>query len=659
MPKKLKRKGLPETAHLIVSGISDFGDLMAETVKKEENPGNFKIYILENRKIKPPLEIGDKFLAHLIHKKNTYTAKPIVRTAQAAPQVEYVYGVMEKRSSAYYAQSAEKNARFEYLLSNTGKAKPGDFVKIALEGSGRFKSASVVKTYGRFNLSLSAATLILEKYGIPTAFSEKALAEAGRLPEFHSEERKDYVQIPFVTIDGEDSRDFDDAIAAEKTDLGYRIYVAIADVAFYVREGTALDREAYARGNSVYLPNMVVSMLPEALSNDLCSLNPGKKRAAIVCTMEINEEGKIKGYYFERAVIKSFARLTYGQVQKALEGKNDLPGQAALLKKILPDLYGAFVLLDNARKKRGALELETTEIKVALDKNGVVKSVYAAERFTAHQIVEEFMIAANVAAASALESKKTICMYRVHDKPKEDRLKDLEPLLRSFKMKLPDINAIKPKHFNNILKKSESFGQMMGISEMILRSQAQAAYSPKNIGHFGLALQKYAHFTSPIRRYADLLVHRALIKAYKMPEGGGLNKDDLFQAWEETGAHLSETERRAMNAERDITARFVAAYLEPSVGQVFEVKVSGISKAGLFVSLEQAGAEGLIPMRCLPNDIYMPGDGGLVLKGRFSGHVFRLGEKVKARLCEAVPLSGGLIFNLEEDFAEPKRRRKK
>lgn len=631
---------LPENCLLEISETGKYGDYMAVPVDPADNPAGHKIYVMDNKRIKPALAVGDRFIGRLQRRRDGWFVKPLARTAKAGEPEEILYGIIEKREGKYFLKPSEKNNYMDYLLDDPAGAGDGDYVKVALTGSRRFKEARIVKNFGRFDLNKATASLILEKYKIPHEFPEAVDKETGKLPSFHKKGRENLTDIPLVTIDGEDARDFDDAVYAKRTQDGFLLIVAIADVAFYVRSGTALDKEAYRRGNSVYLPNMVVPMLPEILCNDLCSLRPKEQRAAIACFIEIDRNGKIKKYDFKRAVIKSAARLTYKEVQEALDGKKS-DNIAPVFKTTVQPVFDAYLALNRAREKRGALNLETDELKVKVNKEGKVIAIEKEEHFISHQIVEEFMIAANVCAAKALGKTRLPTMYRIHEKPLEDKLKEIEPLLRNLGLKLPDPAALRPEHLNKLI---DLCGAGQGISELILRLQCQARYSPQNIGHFGLGLKDYAHFTSPIRRYADLLIHRALIKACKMPDGGGLDDNADIRAFEDMGEHLGETERRAVNAERDITARFVSAFLTPSVGSVFEVRVSGVSTAGVFVRVENIGAEGLMPMSSLPADNYVLAAGNMELRGEESGRRFCFGDALRARLLEASPITGGLIF---------------
>ena len=650
MTKKKKTKILPETCSLQITGIGNQGDLMAVIVDDEDLSNfNDKIYVMANNRIKPSLEEGDKIFGRVFLRNGNYWAKPIARTQVANEEAQVIFGIVEKRDGKYYLKAADKKIHMDYLLESIGNSQDGDFVKVALAGERRFKQAHIIKNFGKFDLNKATSTLVLEKYDIPFVFNEKIKKELDNLPIINKKDRLDLSNLDLVTIDGDDSKDFDDAIWAEETPIGFNLIVAIADVAFYVRSQSELDTEAYARGNSVYLPNMVVPMLPEKLSNVLCSLQPKETRASMVCFMTIDKSGNLQSYDFKRAIIKSSARLTYKEVQEALDGKKST-NIAPVYKKVIEPVYQAYLALDKARKKRGALELVVDEIKVKVDKHGVVSSISKYESYTSNKIVEEFMVNANVAAALALAKANLPVMYRVHDKPKEEKLKDMLPLLHSLGLKLPDPSEMRPSHFNKVIEMCSKNGYAQGISDMVLRMQSQAQYSPENISHFGLGLKDYAHFTSPIRRYADLLVHRALIKAYDMPDGGGLEDEVTMNAFVDMGQHLCITERKAVSAERDITARFVSSYLQPSIGSDFDVKVTGMSTAGLFVRIASLGAEGLIPLSSMPDDRYEIALGNVEMTAERSGLSLKMGDALKAKLVEASPITGGLIFKyIDED----------
>lgn len=640
---KDNNSALPATLVFEISGLTEDGDMTAAVVDKEIWVSKKSFLVLENSKIKPALAVGDQFVGKISKRRGEWVTKPLSRTILANGEAEKVYGIIEKREGRFYLKSSERNARMSYQIDNIQGAGEGDFVSVILAGDQKFKQVHIVKNFGKYDLNKATSALILEKYDLPHEFDGQIAKELETCTECDGKGRLDLTAVPLVTIDGEDSKDFDDAVWAERSENGFNLMVAIADVSYYVRPGSELDREAYRRGNSVYLPNMVVPMLPEKLSNDLCSLNPKQKRASIVCLMEINSDGKLMSYEFQRALIRSVARLTYREVQEALDGKKSA-NITPVYKQVVEPVYEAYQALDKARKKRGALELITDEIKIKMGKDGAVQSVSKDEVYISHKIVEEFMISANVAAALALKKCQLPVLYRVHDKPQSEKLTGIQPLLKTLDLKLPEQPALKPAHLNKLIIKCGSCCFAKGISDLVLRLQSQAQYSPENIGHFGLGLTDYVHFTSPIRRYADLLIHRTLVKAFNMPDGGGLEDTATKQVFEDIGRHLCETERKAVSAERDLTSRFLSAYLQPCVGQIFDLKITGIGNAGIFAQIEDMGAEGLIPLTSMPSDFYQIPDGNLEIIGEHRGLHLRMGDPMKGRLMEASPISGGLIF---------------
>ncbi len=644
----------PEFCLLRVKAFYSSGEIGAVAADPNSRLGNKEVSVRGYGNACPPLAKGDLFMARLSLRKGILTGKVLARVLRDENDGEKAYGIIYCRDGRYFLKSAEKADRSVYFLDNGIGAKNGDFVKIAVSDGRDYKMAKVIKTYGPFDLKKAIRPLVLEKYDIPERFSEKVWAETRNLPKFNPALRVDYTGVPLVTIDGDDAKDFDDAVYAEKTTSGFKLLVAIADVAFYVPNGSALDREAYQRGNSVYLPGMVIPMLPEVLSNDLCSLNPGRERAAIVCEMEIDKSGKLQNFAFRRGVIRSAARLTYREVQDALEGRyNDKT--KPLFRRVIQPLLEAYGLLDRQRRKRGALELDVPETRIKVGKNGQVLAVERREVMTANKIIEEFMIAANVSAALALKESGLPVMYRIHDKPSEEKLRNVKPLLSNLGFFVPDRTLLQPAHFNAFIQENLKKGSGPGVYYHVLRLQSPACYSPFNIGHFGLALKDYVHFTSPIRRYSDLLIHRALIRALELPEGGGLDRREDFESFKETGVHLTDTEKRAVFAERDANEKYLAFYLQASIGMDFEVRVSGVANAGVFVQIESLGAEGLIPMSDLPFDHYVLDEARNELKG-YRGLRFRLGDILYVRLIEACALNGNLVFRYLA-FKEPNKQK--
>ncbi|MGQ0676352.1 MAG: ribonuclease R, partial [Rhodospirillales bacterium] len=492
--------------------------------------------------------------------------------------------------------------------------------------------------------------IAIHTHDIPVAFPAEALAEAERALPVPLGKRTDLCAVPLVTIDGADARDFDDAVWAEPDPDpdnrgGWHAVVAIADVAWYVRPGGALDRAARRRGNSVYFPDRVVPMLPEKLSNDLCSLRPNEDRAVLAVHLWFDGDGNKRGHRFLRGLMRSSARLTYEQVQAAQDGRPD-DGTAPLLEPVIRPLYGAFRALVSERERRGTLDLDVPERKAVLDDQGRVTAIDRRQRLDSHRLIEELMIAANVAAAETLERARQPCMYRVHDAPTLEKAEALRDFLGPLGYRLAKGQVLKPIQFTHILKQARGRPEAQVVNEVVLRSQALAQYSPDNIGHFGLALRRYAHFTSPIRRYADLMVHRGLIAGLELGEGGlPRGEPEDFAA---LGDLLSDCERRAVSAERDAADRYVASFLAGRVGESFPGRVSGVTRFGLFVSLSETGADGLVPISSLPRDYYDHDERGHRLVGRSTGRQYRLGEAAEVRLKEANPATGGLIFELLE-----------
>ncbi len=549
-----------------------------------------------------------------------------------------IFGTVFRQNNLCWVTPCDKDRR-PYLLGAVKNLHNNDLVEIEPENGSITPKASLIKNYGQFSVGLLSEILIARRYKIPDIFSQDILKECKNFEDFDKVPRTDLTNLPFVTIDGDDSRDFDDAVYACRHNNGFSLIVAIADVAFYVRPDSKLDSEAYKRGNSVYLPQKVIPMLPEILSNNLCSLNPKVRRPVIACFMEIDRHGTLQSYRFERAVIKSAARLTYKEVEAAIGGHYSNTAKKVFSKAIQP-LYEAYHALAENRLKRGALDIESDEIKIKFSTNGDIVGIEKQQNLTANKLIEEFMIAANVAAARFLSESKLPTMYRIHDKPPEEKLTAIKPLLASLKMKLPPYPALRPCHFNKILEICRK-KNIAGIDNLILRLQCQAEYSPHNCGHFGLNLKQYVHFTSPIRRYADLLIHRAILNACNQQKEGVLS----IKAMEQTAEHLCVTERTAAMAEREITSHYISLYLSPLTGVEFDLKISGLSNAGIFVRLEDIGAEGLIPMRTLPRDYYQLLDSDTCLRGVETKLKFRLGDKICAKLLEAAPISGGLIFS--------------
>jgi ribonuclease R len=652
---------LPAVSVLEVVEIDTDGEVLARPITwtSEEPPP--KIFMQPERRGHPALLPGDRVLAQLQRQNDrTYSGRTIRKLEKTG--TARVLGIYEMTPDGARLRPTDKRQRAEFMVTpaHSGDAVSGELVVAEVLPSSRFgmKQAKVVERLGDIANPRSISLIAIHSQDLPTVFSEAALEEAERAEKPTLEARTDLRDIPLVTIDGADARDFDDAVWAEPdpdVEGGWHIVVAIADVAFYVRPGKPLDRDAFRRGNSAYFPDRVVPMLPEALSNDLCSLRPGEDRACMAVHMWIDGQGELKRHQFVRGLMRSAARLTYEQVQDAREGlRDDTTGP--LLDTVITPLYAAYEVLNAARIRRGTLELDLPERQVRLDEAGGVVEITPRKRLDSHRLIEEFMICANVAAAEALEARSMPCLYRVHDQPSMDKLETLRGFLQGLGYGL-NKGTLKPADFTRILERARGTDEASLISEVILRSQAQAAYSPENIGHFGLALRRYAHFTSPIRRYADLIVHRALIRAFGLGPGG--LDDNEAARMTEIGDHISSTERRAALAERDAVDRFTAAFLADRVGATFSGRITGVTRFGLFVELDETGADGLVPVSTLPDDQYEHREKEHALVGRRLGKSYRLGASVKVKLTEADPVLGSTLFALlEPDDSTPEWLRK-
>jgi len=483
---------------------------------------------------------------------------------------------------------------------------------------------------------------------IPYKFPTSVIREAEAAKEATLKGREDWRDLPLITIDPADAKDHDDAVhAAPDADAGnaggFVVTVAIADVAAYVRPGTALDREAYLRGNSVYFPDRVVPMLPERISNELCSLKEGEPRAALAVRMVLGADGRKKSHSFHRILMRSAAKLSYQQAQAAIDGNPD-DQTGPLLEPILKPLWAAYAAMGKARDQRGPLDLDLPERKILLDDKGMVRDIHVPERLDAHRLIEEMMIAANVAAAETLEQKRSELLYRVHDEPSSEKLQALRDFLGSLDIAVKKSDSVRASDFNGILGQARKAGNIEQVSEMVLRSQAQAEYAAENYGHFGLNLDRYAHFTSPIRRYADLIVHRALIRALDLG-GDGLTEQEA-QKLAGIAQHISATERRAMLAERETSDRLLAQYLAERIGAKFDGRISGVTRSGLFIRLSETGADGFIPASTLGQDYYRYVEERQAMIGERTGETFTLGDRVSVRLLEAAPVAGALRFEL-------------
>ena len=626
---------LPEIAVVEVFGTDPDGDPLARPVDWAGEGRPPLVYMRPERPGQPALAPRERVLARLRSMGGgKYDGRTFKRLGGAGPA--RVLGIFS--NGRVVPVDKRQKAEWSVPAGEDGGAEPDELVlaePMTHFGAG-LRPVRVVERLGRMDSPRAVSLICIHQHGIPEAFSPEALAEAEAAGPVELQGREDLREIPLVTIDGEDARDFDDAVWAEMEGTGWRIIVAIADVAHYVRSGSALGDEAPARGNSVYFPDRVVPMLPEALSNGWCSLKPGENRGCLFVDMHFDAAGTKIAHRFGRGLMRSAARLTYEQVQEA-----HLRGE---MTEILAPLFGAYAALLAARERRGTLDLDLPERRVLLDENGQVRDVVPRQRLDSHRLIEEFMVAANVCAAETLEKTGQPCMYRVHDRPSDEKLEGLRQFLDSFDLDLPAAGELRSHHFADLLEKTREMPEARLIHEAVLRGQSQAEYSPDNIGHFGLALPRYAHFTSPIRRYADLLVHRALIAGLKLGSESIPPADaEEFAA---IGEAITRTERRAAAAERDAVDRFLTGFMATRIGSIFAARISGVTRFGLFVTVEENGASGIVPLSSLPDDRWIHEEAERRLSGRHTRLAFSLGQAVEVRLAEAAPLTGGMIFHI-------------
>jgi ribonuclease R len=541
-------------------------------------------------------------------------------------------------------------------------AVEGDLVALETLREGRFglPTARVVERLGSVKSERAISLIAITTHGIPNVFSSAALAEAEQARPAGMDHREDWRALPLVTIDPPDAKDHDDAVhAAPDADAdnegGFILTVAIADVAHYVRPGSALDREALERGNSVYFPDRVVPMLPERISNDLCSLRPDEDRPALAVRMIIGRDGRKRKHTFHRIMMCSHAKLSYEQAQRAIDGAPDAT-TTTLLESVLKPLYAAYGAMKIERDQRSPLDLDLPERKLVLNADGSLKGVRWPERLDAHRLIEEFMILANVAAAESLEAAKAPLIYRAHDAPSVEKLNDLSEFLMTLGVKFAKGERVRPAQFNGILSRVKGDPSEALVNEVVLRSQAQAEYTNENYGHFGLNLRRYAHFTSPIRRYADLIVHRALIRALNLGPGG--QPDMAVRDLADIAQRISGAERRAMAAERETADRLIAAHMSGEIGASFSARIAGVTRVGLFVRLADTGADGFIPAATLGADYFRFDETSRALVGARTGETFRLGDKVEVKLVEAAPFAGALRFEMLSDGGVTKSARK-
>lgn len=651
---------LPPVTVLQVSGQDEDGEVLAVPAAGPAADGEqgWIIYLAPDRGGHPPA-VGERVLARLEHiEAKRYRASIIRRLGATRNRIVGRYEGAQRGGGLVIPANRRVKEVYRIREADRLDAQEGELVLVEpLPYSGRRgrDEARVIERLGSSASPKAFSLVAMTEHGLRESFPEEARAEAEAAEAVPLGARLDLRALPLVTIDGADARDFDDAVYAEAdgdpaNPGGFRIVVAIADVAHYVPPGSALDREALRRGNSTYFPDRVLPMLPEALSNGWCSLRPDEERPCLAAELQIDRDGQMVRHRFQRALMCSRARLTYEAVQAAMEGETDAQTQP-LLEPVIKPLYAAFEALDRARAERGTLELEIAERQVVLAADGSPKAIVPRQRLASHRLIELFMVTANVAAAEALEAKRQACMYRVHPPPDPAKVAALGEVLRALGLAFAKGQVVRPALFARVLDQVAGTTAAPLVGELILRSQSQAFYSPENEAHFGLSLARYGHFTSPIRRYADLLVHRALIAAYGLGDGGLPVEDRVsFSEW---GEAISRSERRSAMAERDSLDRFTAHLLAQEVGSILPGRITGVTRFGLFVRLADSGADGLVPIGTLPDDRYEHDETLHALVGRRWGRTYRLGEPVMVRLIEADALTGSLILDLTEGEAGP------
>ena len=647
---------LPAVAVLDIFGRDDDGNLLARPAEQDSSKGAPTTVLIRTARGGKAPGVGDRVLAKTFPADHSsgpaYTAR-VMKIFEK--RRDAALGVLRKLADGTLRIEPVERRQPELVIDPdmAGDAKPGDLVEVEPIRSDRYglPRGKILGVIGSLSSEKAVSMIAIHMHGIPYIFPAEVLEAAETARPVTMDGREDWRDLPLLTIDPGDAKDHDDAVCAgpdldEKNIGGVIATVAIADVAAYVRPGSPLDREALKRGNSVYFPDRVVPMLPERISNDLCSLKEGVDRPAMAVRMVFAADGRKIRHSFHRVIMRSPARLAYEQAQAAIDGRPD-EKTAPILESILKPLWAGYAVLKRGREARHPLELDLPERKILLKSDGTVDKVIVPDRLDAHKLVEEFMIQANVAAAETLEAKRQALVYRVHDAPSLAKQESLREFLQTIGMSLARGPQLSPQMFNSILEKVRGKDNEALVNEVVLRSQSQAEYSPENIGHFGLRLQRYAHFTSPIRRYADLIVHRALISAL------GLGSDGLTRGEEERldeiATQISATERRAMAAERDTVDRLIAGYLSEKSGETFTGRISGVTKAGLFVQLPQYGADGFIPISTLGDDYYHFDEGARALVGERSGKGFQLADPVEVKLVEVAPMAGAIRFEMISD----------
>ncbi len=666
---------LPPVITALVESVDQDDVAMAKPLSLDHLDARAKetpITVLPAETLKHDVKAQDRVLLR-VHKNEDGAYEGLIIRRMPAESYKKQNGFIRFKGKrvVFYPTGRENKQPITVTPEADVQIKDGDFVSVVWPDQD--SKPQIEEVLGHEDDVNIVSLIAIHNHGIPQIFPEDVVLEAEASENVDLGEREDLRDTPLITIDGADARDFDDAVWAkadnnEHNAVGFKIIVAIADVAHYVKPNSALDREALRRGNSSYFPDRVVPMLPEKLSNGLCSLVPNEDRACMAVKMTINGSGQLVRHRVVRGLMRSHARLTYQEAQKALDGEPTQNAQPVLQSTLKP-LYRAYKALLRAREERGTVDFDFPERKVEI-KDGRVVDVYEGERLDAHKLIEEMMILANVAVAKALEKVKHPLIYRTHGRPDGSKLQSTKTVLKELGFDLGEIKyGIHPKDLGSVLSSAQGQSQEHLVQTLILRTLAQAEYSSKNIGHFGLALESYAHYTSPIRRYSDLIVHRALVRAFDLPgyETDGLT-DDAVRELENMSKHISETERRSMLAEREAMDRYLTIYMQGKMSEEFQGRISGVNKFGLFVRIDVIGAEGLVPIRTLHDDYYIYDETRHVLIGRRHRKTYRLGAEVRVKLVECNVLTGQMRFSIlsaktfktkkmDKRLSDPKKKR--
>jgi ribonuclease R len=654
---------LPEVAVLEIFGEDPDGEPLGRPLEWKGEGAAPAVLILPGREETGAPGRGERVLARISRRHedpHQYEARIIKRLGASAHRV---LGVLKlERGMLPRIEPIDRKTRYALVVDPKELHGAADGELVVVEPTARHGAGGphgrIVDRLGSMNEPKTVSLIAIHAHGIPTEFPQDTIQEAENAKPVGPQGRTDLRKIPLITIDPEDARDHDDAVWAgpdpdPANKGGHIVIVAIADVAHYVRPGSALDREAEKRGNSVYFPDRVVPMLPEALSADLCSLREHEERACLAVRMVFDARGVKRRHEFMRGLMRSAARLTYAQAQGAFDGRPD-EKTAHLQGTVMQPLWEAYCTLVIERNERSPLDLDLPERRIVIGPDGKIATIAFRERLESMRVIEEFMIMANVAAAESLEKARSPLIYRVHEEPSQEKLYAFADYLKTIGVPFAKGQVTKPAIFNRILARAKGTPHEEVMNDVVLRTQAQAVYAAENLGHFGLNLARYAHFTSPIRRYADLIVHRALIRGLKLGDGGLSDSDSA--RLKEIADHISMTERRAMAAERDSVDRYVAAFMEDRVGAVFDGRVTGVTRFGLFLRLKETGADGLLPIRALGTEFFKHDEKRHALVGDRTGTIYRLGDIVRVRLAEAAPLTGGLRFDLAGEEAAALRK---